>query len=348
MHRWLSEDSDDVTPYDSHSSPYSVSKRQLSVQRALIDRGANGTVGGSDCTWIGGPVIPKSVSITGIDNHQLNNIPIGTVGALCNSNRGPVICIFNEVAYTGKYQSIISSIQLEHYHNQVNDTAILKTGTQAQRITTADGYIFGLSIKSGLAYLKMRPFTAQEYESLPHVIMTSDKKWDPSIFDSDNEPTDESFPPDLDQLPTKDYDVQGEYIRAHHIKNNHDDDSFTDDDIFEDAVQTMDEDFSLDPFWIPEHEYNHLQTIQRCIHSAVQDTNSYSISNSDVSELKSSTQPRTHRPSPIDYKKLQPYFAWLPIQMIKDTFQNSTQYGFVPSYLPMEIFSSDIILQIQL
>ena len=213
----------------------------------------------------------------------------------------------------------------------MNDTAILKTGTQAQRITTADGYIFGLSIKSGLAYLRMRPFTAQEYESLPHVIMTSDKKWDPSIFDSDNEPTDESFPPDLDQLPTKDYDVQGEYIRAHHIKNNHDDDSFTDDDIFEDAVQTMDEDYSLDLFWIPENEYNHLQTIQRCIHSAVQDTNSYSISNSDVSELKSSTQPRTHRPSPIDYKKLQPYFAWLPIQMIKDTFQNSTQYGFVPS-----------------
>ena len=31
------------------------------------------------------------------------------------------------------------------------DTAILKTGKQTQRITTADGYVFGLSIKSGLA-----------------------------------------------------------------------------------------------------------------------------------------------------------------------------------------------------
>ena len=182
MHRWMITDSDDEQ-LDISPPTYSVSKRQLLVQRALIDRGANGTVGGSDCTWIGGPVTPKSVSITGIDNHQLNNIPIGTVGAFCNSNRGPVICIFNEVAYTGKHQSIISSIQLEHYHNEVNDTCILKTGKQAQRITTADGYIFGLSIKSGLAYLKMRPFTTQEYESLPHVVMTSDKKWDPSIFD---------------------------------------------------------------------------------------------------------------------------------------------------------------------
>ena len=55
----------------------------------------------------------------------------GTVGALRNSNQGPVICIFNKVAYTGKHHSIISSIQLEHYLNQVNDTAILKTGKQA-------------------------------------------------------------------------------------------------------------------------------------------------------------------------------------------------------------------------
>ena len=69
-----------------------------------------------------------------------------------------------------------------------------------------------MSIKSGLAYLKMIPFTTQDYESLPHVIMTSDKKWDPSIFDSDNKPTDDSFPRNLDQLPTEDYDVQGEHI----------------------------------------------------------------------------------------------------------------------------------------
>ena len=211
---------------------------------------------------------------------------------------------------------------MELYHNQVNNTAILKTGKQAQRITTADGYAFGLSIKSGLAYLKMRPFTTQEYESWPRVIMmTSDKKWDPSIFDSDNEPTGDSFPPDLNQLPTEDYDVRGKCIRANHVTNNHDDDdTFIDDDVFEDAVQDLDEDIPLDPFWISEREYNHLQTVQRCIHSVVHYPNSYSISNSDVSELKSITQPRTHRPGPIDYKKLQPYFAWLPIQMIKDTF----------------------------
>jgi len=59
-----------------------------------------------------------------------------------------------------------------------------------QRIVTADGYIFPLSICQGLPYMKMRPFTTTEYAELPHVTMSSDKVWDPSIFD--NEPP--SFP----------------------------------------------------------------------------------------------------------------------------------------------------------
>jgi hypothetical protein len=82
---------------------------------ALIDRGANGIVAGNDCTWIGGPVLPRSVSITGIDNHQMTNIPVGIVGAVSQSQRGPVICVFHEAAYTGQHQSILSSFQMEHH-----------------------------------------------------------------------------------------------------------------------------------------------------------------------------------------------------------------------------------------
>ena len=71
------------------------------------------------------------------------------------SNRGPVIVIFNETAYTGQYPSIVSSTQLEHYHNKVDDRSVLSGSTQ--RITTNDGYIFPLSIKQGLACIKIRP-----------------------------------------------------------------------------------------------------------------------------------------------------------------------------------------------
>ena len=96
------------TKWKSTRRPNNISKLILTgtmtrmKYSCLWKIGSNKQVGGSDCTWIGSPVISKSVSITGIDNHQLNNIPIGTVGALCNSNRvdtqdygiDQVVCFF--------------------------------------------------------------------------------------------------------------------------------------------------------------------------------------------------------------------------------------------------------------
>ena len=42
-------------------------------------------------------------------------------------------------------------------------------------------------------------------------------------------------------------------------------------------------------------------------------------------------QPREHTPSDIDFESMQPYFSWITTDVIKKTFQNSTQYGFMPS-----------------
>ena len=42
-------------------------------------------------------------------------------------------------------------------------------------------------------------------------------------------------------------------------------------------------------------------------------------------------QPREHTPSDIDYQSMQPYFSWITTDLIKATFKNSTQYGFMPS-----------------
>ena len=370
MHRWFDSDKDDSLQ-GTHSMTYNVSKGQLSsrLHLGLIDRGANGMVAGGDCTWIGGPTMERFVSITGIDNHQMNNVKIGTVGALSVSQRGPVIQIYNEVAYHGKNQSIISAVQLEHYRNNVSDKSVKCGG--GQRITTADGYIFPLSIKQGLPYLRMRPFTQSEYDTLPHVIMTSDKVWDPSIFDNDVDPNDGSFlaanPEQLHLLPHDDYNVHGEYIRAHTadmiatgntddpdapvgvlVNSDTDDDSelddFVDSEIFEDAIDTDVTD-SIDP--IPPDMFDNvnlplLDSIARCIHyahseyhdclqafpSEITDDNP----DRDLGDYESFTpQPRIHTPHKTDYKKLQPYFAWFPIKMIKETFQNSTQYGFMPS-----------------
>ena len=38
---------------------------------------------------------------------------------------------------------------------------------------------------NGLPYLQIRPFTDHEWLTLPHVLLTSDEDWDPSIHDID-------------------------------------------------------------------------------------------------------------------------------------------------------------------
>ena len=149
---------------------------------ALIDRGANGGIAGDDLRLINRT--GRQVDIQGIDNHQLVDIPIVTAGAVLNTQRGPVIGIFHQYAYTGKGRSIHSSSQLEHFLNDVNDRS-RKVKGGLQRITTVDGYIIPMRIHSGLPYIDMRPYTDDEWESLPHVVLTSDMDWNPSIMDND-------------------------------------------------------------------------------------------------------------------------------------------------------------------
>ena len=108
---------------------------------------------------------------------------------------------------------------MEHYGLQVDDKNPAVGGLG--RIETPDGYTFPLSYKSGLAYLKMRTFTTNEWKTLPHVMMTSDKAWDPTVFDIDVDPNSVAFlashPEQLHKLPTPDFNMVGDYIRANKL-----------------------------------------------------------------------------------------------------------------------------------
>jgi hypothetical protein len=68
-------------------------------------------------------------------------------------------------------RSIHSSCQLESFANDGNDK-LIHIPRGLQRIQTVDGYVFPLSIRDGLSYLGMRPYTDVEYESPSHVITT--------------------------------------------------------------------------------------------------------------------------------------------------------------------------------
>jgi hypothetical protein len=190
---------------------YCVSKHHTNCSMSLVDRGANGGVAGNDFCVIF--KTNRTVDIHGIDNHHVTNIPIGTVGGVVNSQKGSIIIIMHQYALMGKGTSIHYPCQLEAYHNDVNDkSSHVKGGLQ--RIQTLDGYIIPLCIKSGLARLSLRPFTGEEWKSYPHVFLTSEMEWDPSIMDHEFDEDDQWFDAisDLSAYPsTNIFDAFGNY-----------------------------------------------------------------------------------------------------------------------------------------
>jgi hypothetical protein len=84
-----------------HSAPscdtYRISAHKTkSNNGALVDRGANGSIAGSNVRIIS--TTGRTVDITGINNHQLTKIKIGTIGSYADSQCGPVILIMHQYA----------------------------------------------------------------------------------------------------------------------------------------------------------------------------------------------------------------------------------------------------------
>jgi hypothetical protein len=149
QHPRLDKPSVTINQVEYVANMYQVSNhKQTMLPLALIDCGANGDVAGSD-TWL----IDKSlcsVHIQGIDNHMIKDVLIGTVGAVVNTQRGEVIAIMHQYAYTRKDGTIHSSGQLEWCGNDVNDCSIKVKGGR-QQLTTPDGYIIPINVRRGFA-----------------------------------------------------------------------------------------------------------------------------------------------------------------------------------------------------
>ena len=186
------------------------SSRALAAKGALVDRGANGGIAGDDVCIIANT--EKYVDIQGIDNHRMNDIPIVTAGGVINTQKGEVIAIMHQFAYTGKGKSIISCVQLEAFKQTVHDKSTKAGGHQ--QIETLDGYVIPLNVRAGLPYLSICPYTDKEWENLPHVTLTADADWDPSVLDHEMEESEEWFNtmqdlPDLSSDPF--FDEFGDY-----------------------------------------------------------------------------------------------------------------------------------------
>eukprot|EP00934_Nitzschia_sp_Nitz4_P004676 Nitzschia sp. Nitz4//scaffold468_size5769//118//5631//NITZ4_009203-RA/size5769-snap-gene-0.0-mRNA-1//-1//CDS//3329552515//4666//frame0 len=189
---------------------YHVCHRQVkkSTFSSLVDRGANGGIAGDDVRIIF--KTDRRVDVSGLDSHEVNDLPIVSVGGVVQSQAGALLLVFHQYGSLGRGKTIHSSLQLESYGNHVFDMSS-KFNPQGQRLVTPDGYVLPLDLVNGLPYLPIRPYTDSEWEELPHVIMTSDVDWDPSVHDhtiSDDPRWYNKIP---DPIPTGPFDLTGQY-----------------------------------------------------------------------------------------------------------------------------------------
>jgi hypothetical protein len=340
----------------SHDIQYSVSQASRRTKGSLIDRGANGGIAGSDTRVIERHA-HRTVDIRGIDNHEICSIPIVNAGAIVRSQRGEVVAIFNQYAYhPTQGRSIHSSCQLESFANDVNDRSIHTPGG-LQRIKTVDGYVFPLSVRDGLPYLDMRPYTDDEFNTLPHVVFTSDVDWDPRILDFDVEGVNEWYDaisdnvdhselfdvfgdykgrtPDLDVSSTDiwfDTVAPDQYLRAqieeatficseHAVRvQNFDHDNFADVFFVNDTKAVDDAVDNVDPVTTPAEAVPPDQAVFDEWYAEV----------SDDATNTNNAQARTFKVQDPDYEKLRPLFGWMNTKTIKKTFENTTQYARIP------------------
>ena len=176
---------------------YRVSNHDSKPRSAsLIDRGANGGLAGNDVKVIS--TSSRKVDVAGLDNHTVNGLSIVTAAGLVQTNKGPMIMIMHQYAYMKDHKTIHCCVQLEHYKNKVYDKSVKYGGKQC--LMTLDGVIVPFAIRQGLTYLDIRPPTDEEYTTLPHIIMTSDEDWDPSVADHEYDP-ENNFANNFSTLP---------------------------------------------------------------------------------------------------------------------------------------------------
>ena len=124
----------------------------------------------------------RTVSVTGIDNHELPGLDIVTCAALLHSYQGKVVLIMHEYAYYGSSHTIHSPGQIEWFQNTCEDKSFHVGGKQV--IHFLDGYSTPLQCRTGLMYMSLlgKP-TDDDLHTYPHVLLTGPHEWDPSDLD---------------------------------------------------------------------------------------------------------------------------------------------------------------------
>lgn len=162
---------------------YNVSRnshRETHSSNSMVDNGANGGIAGGNTRKV--CETGRYVDVTGVDNHELNNLAICTVAGMVDLPGISFLYYFHQYAFHSDGDTIHSKVQLMDYGNKVDCDPIKLGGTQ--RITRPDGTVFPLDIIRSLAYLPLRRPTDDEMNTYEPIHMTSDEVWDPTKYNT--------------------------------------------------------------------------------------------------------------------------------------------------------------------
>ena len=151
----------------------------------IIDSGADTSgIGGTE--WIIDEVTERSVNVSGYDNqiHSKNSKIGSAITAVDLPDETTVLIKINEATLLGeKGNSLLSTIQAEHYGTEINNIPKFRGGTIPY--IKKDNTIIPLTIKNGLLAIKIRKPTKEELEECETVILTSNQPWDPEEINED-------------------------------------------------------------------------------------------------------------------------------------------------------------------
>ena len=183
---------------------------------------------------------------------------------------------------------------MEAFGAAINDRSRLLPGGK-QRIVI-DGYQLPLDFKNGLPYLSCRKPSVEELSSLPHIIMTSDVDWDPSMYDNVMDDIEKFHDTTAHDHDDENFDQYGEY--RHRTIATH---TTLPEEEFFDAIEHIAFDDLVDDL---------IDTVHP---ESVSDV--YDIHLTDIKQVKA------------NFELLRPLFGWAPANTIKKTFAATTQYA---------------------
>jgi hypothetical protein len=177
-----------------------------------------------------------------------------------------------------------------------------------------------LSIREGLARLDIRTYTDHEFDTLPHVFLTSELEWDPSVLDqtfTDFTEWGKSDDNDNDLFPNKLFDAFGYYrqrVSVNHLAYFQRQDGSGFEDIIDKCV-------------LEAHSSDHIY----CNAVEVEDLLTTIFEDDHTIHEPFLNKPVFVNKKYPDYKSLQRLFGWIAPDIIKKPFEHTTQYTRLPS-----------------